>query len=204
MRKIKSWTLISRDTEYGTGRRCPKLLVCSRNNSHSILDIFWVIDALSGFRFSWFFFLFTFTGLLRSGKSCRLRWVNYLKPGIKRGNFSREEEEIILKLHEKMGNRQVFSCFLSWSYLVECSVHVIKLKSYSYFHTQFHSFSVVRTGFEVCIIKLSYLMRHLIGMICFLSKSFFFFLVSNPTPFPWIGLSDDRTSFNLFYDIEAF
>ncbi|ERN14789.1 hypothetical protein AMTRI_Chr02g255300 [Amborella trichopoda] len=44
-------------------------------------------------------------GLLRCGKSCRLRWTNYLRPDIKRGNFSREEEETIIKLHELWGNR---------------------------------------------------------------------------------------------------
>ncbi|KAJ7979860.1 MYB family protein [Quillaja saponaria] len=44
-------------------------------------------------------------GLLRCGKSCRLRWVNYLRPDIKRGNFTREEEEIVIELHELMGNR---------------------------------------------------------------------------------------------------
>ncbi|XP_025014118.2 transcription factor MYB4 [Ricinus communis] len=44
-------------------------------------------------------------GLLRSGKSCRLRWMNYLRPSIKRGNFSSEEDEIILSLHAMLGNR---------------------------------------------------------------------------------------------------
>ncbi|KAB8491073.1 hypothetical protein FH972_025371 [Carpinus fangiana] len=44
-------------------------------------------------------------GLLRCGKSCRLRWTNYLRPDIKRGNFSREEEETIIQLHEMLGNR---------------------------------------------------------------------------------------------------
>ncbi|KAF7119321.1 hypothetical protein RHSIM_Rhsim13G0034600 [Rhododendron simsii] len=44
-------------------------------------------------------------GLLRCGKSCRLRWTNYLRPDVKRGNFSKEEEETIIKLHEKLGNR---------------------------------------------------------------------------------------------------
>ncbi|XP_030470074.1 transcription factor MYB4-like [Syzygium oleosum] len=44
-------------------------------------------------------------GLLRCGKSCRLRWINYLRPDIKRGDFSREEEETIIKLHEMLGNR---------------------------------------------------------------------------------------------------
>ncbi|XWS53816.1 hypothetical protein CRYUN_Cryun10bG0032600 [Craigia yunnanensis] len=44
-------------------------------------------------------------GLLRCGKSCRLRWINYLRPDIKRGNFTSEEEETIIKLHEMLGNR---------------------------------------------------------------------------------------------------
>ncbi|XP_058209419.1 transcription factor MYB30-like [Rhododendron vialii] len=44
-------------------------------------------------------------GLLRCGKSCRLRWTNYLRPDIKRGNFTKEEEETIIKLHGTLGNR---------------------------------------------------------------------------------------------------
>ncbi|XVF77864.1 hypothetical protein PTKIN_Ptkin14bG0081600 [Pterospermum kingtungense] len=40
-----------------------------------------------------------------AGKSCRLRWLNYLRPGIQRGNISKEEEEIIVKLHNILGNR---------------------------------------------------------------------------------------------------
>ncbi|KAG6639664.1 transcription factor MYB4-like [Carya illinoinensis] len=44
-------------------------------------------------------------GLARSGKSCRLRWMNYLRLGIKRGNFSQEDDETILKWHELLGNR---------------------------------------------------------------------------------------------------
>ncbi|XP_041026953.1 transcription factor MYB13-like [Juglans microcarpa x Juglans regia] len=45
------------------------------------------------------------SGLTRSGKSCRLRWMNYLRPDIKRGNFSQEDQETILKWHELLGNR---------------------------------------------------------------------------------------------------
>lgn len=44
-------------------------------------------------------------GLLRCGKSCRLRWANYLRPGIKRGEFTPEEEETIIKLHSELGNK---------------------------------------------------------------------------------------------------
>ncbi|XP_062208930.1 transcription factor MYB1-like [Phragmites australis] len=44
-------------------------------------------------------------GLKRCGKSCRLRWLNYLRPGIKRGNISDDEEELIIRLHRLLGNR---------------------------------------------------------------------------------------------------
>ncbi|OWM77292.1 hypothetical protein CDL15_Pgr028929 [Punica granatum] len=44
-------------------------------------------------------------GLKRCGKSCRLRWVNYLRPYIKRGNICEEEEELILRMHKLLGNR---------------------------------------------------------------------------------------------------
>ncbi|CAI9293156.1 unnamed protein product [Lactuca saligna] len=44
-------------------------------------------------------------GLKRCGKSCRLRWLNYLKPDIKRGNISCDEEDLIIRLHKLLGNR---------------------------------------------------------------------------------------------------
>ncbi|KAL5727538.1 hypothetical protein ACHQM5_000722 [Ranunculus cassubicifolius] len=44
-------------------------------------------------------------GLLRCGKSCRLRWTNYLRPDIKRGPFTVEEEKTIIQLHGILGNR---------------------------------------------------------------------------------------------------
>ena len=44
-------------------------------------------------------------GLQRNGKSCRLRWINYLRPGLKHGMFSPEEEETVMSLHAKMGNK---------------------------------------------------------------------------------------------------
>ncbi|KAJ6832509.1 transcription factor MYB86-like [Iris pallida] len=44
-------------------------------------------------------------GLQRCGKSCRLRWINYLRPDLKRGTFSQQEESLIIELHEVLGNR---------------------------------------------------------------------------------------------------
>lgn len=44
-------------------------------------------------------------GLKRTGKSCRLRWLNYLKPDTKRGNLTPHEQLLILELHSRWGNR---------------------------------------------------------------------------------------------------
>ncbi|XP_057769838.1 MYB-like transcription factor EOBII [Salvia miltiorrhiza] len=44
-------------------------------------------------------------GLNRSGKSCRLRWVNYLRPGLKKGHITPQEEGIIIELHALWGNK---------------------------------------------------------------------------------------------------
>nr|QSD99747.1 MYB family transcription factor [Melilotus albus] len=43
--------------------------------------------------------------------SCRLRWLNYLKPNLKHGNYTSEEEETIIKLHHQLGNK--------WSLIAE-------------------------------------------------------------------------------------
>ncbi|XP_049384199.1 myb-related protein 315-like [Solanum stenotomum] len=44
-------------------------------------------------------------GLQRCGKSCRLRWINYLRPDLKRGALSEAEEDQIIELHARLGNR---------------------------------------------------------------------------------------------------
>ncbi|CAK9308876.1 unnamed protein product [Citrullus colocynthis] len=44
-------------------------------------------------------------GLKRTGKSCRLRWLNYLRPDVRRGNITPEEQLLIMDLHSKWGNR---------------------------------------------------------------------------------------------------
>ncbi|PIA63202.1 hypothetical protein AQUCO_00200902v1 [Aquilegia coerulea] len=51
-------------------------------------------------------------GLNRNSKSCRLRWVNYLRPGLKRGQLTPEEESIIIELHAVWGNK--------WSMIARC------------------------------------------------------------------------------------
>ncbi|CAI0626356.1 unnamed protein product [Linum tenue] len=57
-------------------------------------------------------------GLLRCGKSCRLRWINYLRADLKRGNISKEEEETIVKLHKSLGNRY-YSIF-QFPFVITC------------------------------------------------------------------------------------
>ncbi|XP_068638554.1 MYB-like transcription factor EOBII [Aristolochia californica] len=44
-------------------------------------------------------------GLKRTGKSCRLRWLNYLRPDVRRGNITPEEQMLIMELHSRWGNR---------------------------------------------------------------------------------------------------
>ncbi|KAK8604753.1 hypothetical protein V6N13_082228 [Hibiscus sabdariffa] len=42
---------------------------------------------------------------MRGGKSCRLRWKNYLRPNIKRGGMSKEKEDLIIRMHKLLGKR---------------------------------------------------------------------------------------------------
>lgn len=57
----------------------------------------------------WFNLIYLiYIGLERNGKSCRLRWINYLRPGLKRGMFSQQEQQTILSLHHMLGNKSVF------------------------------------------------------------------------------------------------
>ncbi|XBH58296.1 myb-related protein Hv33 [Aegilops tauschii subsp. strangulata] len=51
-------------------------------------------------------------GIERGGKSCRLRWLNYLRPDLKRAALSQEEEDLIIQLHSIIGN--------SWTLIAAC------------------------------------------------------------------------------------
>ncbi|XP_021825290.1 transcription factor MYB26-like [Prunus avium] len=53
-------------------------------------------------------------GLHRCNKSCRLRWTNYLRPGIKRGNFTDHEAKMIIHLQALLGNSCLASLLLSF------------------------------------------------------------------------------------------
>lgn len=71
-------------------------------------------------------------GLNRCGKSCRLRWTNYLRPDIKRGKFSEEEERLIINLHSVLGNKCEMLFFLMLFLLKNCKSWLI-------------------IGFEICV-----------------------------------------------------
>ncbi|KAF3773281.1 Myb-related protein [Nymphaea thermarum] len=60
-------------------------------------------------------FIAKVSGLNRTGKSCRLRWVNYLRPDLKRGRMTPHEESLVLELHARWGNRSPYSLSLSIS-----------------------------------------------------------------------------------------
>ena len=62
-------------------------------------------------------------GLQRCGKSCRLRWINYLRPDLKRGAFSPQEEEVIIHLHSILGNRYP-----------SLNIHFLSCICYSFLH----------------------------------------------------------------------
>jgi len=71
-------------------------------------------------------------GLQRCGKSCRLRWINYLRPDLKRGAFSPQEEELIIHLHSILGNRYqliilIFSCIAMYTFLHQTSFSFLKV-----------------------------------------------------------------------------
>jgi hypothetical protein len=56
------------------------------------------------------------SGLLRCGKSCRLRWTNYLRPDLKRGLLSDYEEKMVIDLHSQLGNRLTNVSYLCFKF----------------------------------------------------------------------------------------
>ncbi|XP_021833861.1 transcription factor MYB111-like [Prunus avium] len=74
-------------------------------------------------------------GLLRCGKSCRLRWINYLRADLKRGNITAEEEETIVKLHIALGNRWCFAALdraVWWLFLVLLSKRCVSMLKFQF------------------------------------------------------------------------
>lgn len=88
-------------------RLCNRMLI-------NIVQYFRCYCAVSIYMFSlpyvcvWTGAYIMYSGLSRCGKSCRLRWLNYLRPDIKRGNITEQEEDLIIRLHNLLGNRYHF------------------------------------------------------------------------------------------------
>jgi myb proto-oncogene protein len=61
------------------------------------------------------------SGLYRCGKSCRLRWANHLRPNLKKGAFTPDEERTIVELHSKLGNK--------WARMAAQVLHVLLFSS---------------------------------------------------------------------------
>lgn len=110
-RTRNSW-LTLKNTAMEVGVHCLPKPVSSRTNS-IIPCIYIYVHACNHIITCIWFILFNFlqwfeTGLQRCGKSCRLRWTNYLRPDIKRGKFSLQEEQTIIQLHALLGNRYLY------------------------------------------------------------------------------------------------
>lgn len=70
-----------------------------------------------------------YSGLARQSKSCRLRWINHLRPNLKKGPFTEKEERIIINLHFKYGNK--------WSRIASKVCKFISKSIFCGFHINF-------------------------------------------------------------------
>lgn len=48
----------------------------------------------------------------RTGKNCRERWNNHLNPKLRKGDWSTEDDETIMRVHDELGN--------SWANIAKC------------------------------------------------------------------------------------
>ena len=68
-------------------------------------------------------------GLKRCGKSCRLRWMNYLSPSVKHGEFTEQEEDLIIRLHNLLGNRFLLFFFFFFLVVLEACEFIIRVQT---------------------------------------------------------------------------
>ncbi|URE38067.1 hypothetical protein MUK42_07383 [Musa troglodytarum] len=99
------------------------------------------------------------TGLSRCGKSCRLRWANHLRPNLKKGAFTPEEEQLIIELHAKMGNkwaRMAAYIEVTWQYFKvqtingNCSMEMKKAEVFVAFLTVASSVALTAASLDPC------------------------------------------------------
>jgi len=95
---------------------------------------------------------FLITGLLRCGKSCRLRWINYLRPDLKRGNFTEDEDELIINLHSLLGNKYEHNPKTPFLFFPISHCHIIHPKK----KINFYLFFLSKTIISISPIKISH------------------------------------------------
>jgi len=107
-KKTRNLLITFRNMATAIGEYSQRMLVC-----HISLQPIKYVFAFCylSYKINGFCFFSCWVGLQRCGKSCRLRWTNYLRPDIKRGRFTFEEEETIIQLHSILGNKWV-SCLI--------------------------------------------------------------------------------------------
>ena len=108
-KKTKSSLITSKLMVKAVGVPFPRLLVSLYYSiPHHIPSINWGTKASNSTYICGYHYHHSYiSGLHRCGKSCRLRWLNYLRPDIKRGVFAQDEEDLIIKLHALLGNRYI-------------------------------------------------------------------------------------------------
>lgn len=116
LKKTASSWILSSKMGYSVGEQSPSLQVSSlqsltteniKNHIHSHTQTcMCILIVLYIFLFA-YLLICGVEGLLRCGKSCRLRWINYLRPDLKRGMLSEMEENQIIQLHARLGNRSL-------------------------------------------------------------------------------------------------
>ena len=90
--------------KYGEGKWGSVPMRAGKGSGTSYLVLVW-FSSSSSICSLCIVFMCVYLGLKRCRKSCRLRWLNYLSPAIRRGKFSDDEVDLIIRLHKLLGNR---------------------------------------------------------------------------------------------------
>lgn len=90
------------------------------------------------------------SGLQRCGKSCRLRWANHLRPFLKKGPFTPDEEKTIIDLHSKIGNK--------WARMAAQVINLSQLYNTCIcIYDNYHSYLVCVTFLDYILIMTAFL-----------------------------------------------
>ena len=107
-KKTKYWQITSRHMVKENGKTFPNKQV----DGHIGLCIP-LVNYQHLYIYIYIYIYCSVSGLKRCGKACRLRWMNYLRPDIKRDNITPDEQDLIIRLHKLLGNRYLVLQFQS-------------------------------------------------------------------------------------------